>query len=156
MYSLPEYLRKILLVLPTVDGRNPANQLRLVVYPTIFAPVWDTSQVVFSPDFFPQHSVNSMSIFQHDEQFWKIVCQSGGFRQIFVRKVWWLHVFQDSLRWKNYVWKWQFSSCNILLMEEVNRKPPGMYKTSVNSRVFTISTGAGFFASTVAINVSLI
>ena len=36
MCSLPEYLRKILLVLPTVDGRNPANQLRLVVYPHYF------------------------------------------------------------------------------------------------------------------------
>ena len=39
MYNLPEYLRKILLVLPTVDGKNPANQLSLVVYPIVFAPV---------------------------------------------------------------------------------------------------------------------
>ena len=34
----------------TVDGRNPANQLRLVVYSIIYK-VLAPSQVVFSPDF---------------------------------------------------------------------------------------------------------
>ena len=38
----------------TVDGRNPANQLRSVVYPIIYKGFY-TSQVVFSPDFFQQH-----------------------------------------------------------------------------------------------------
>ena len=36
--------------LHTSDGRNPANQLRLVVYPIIFIRFCH-SQVVFSPDF---------------------------------------------------------------------------------------------------------
>ena len=30
---------------------------------------------------------------------------------------------------------------NILLMEEIQRSPPGMYKTNVNNWIFTISTG---------------
>ena len=37
-------------VLDTVDGKNPANQLTLVVYPIIYR-VSAPSQVVFSPDF---------------------------------------------------------------------------------------------------------
>ena len=43
---------------PTVDGRNPANQLRLVVYPIIYR-VFCTSQVV--QDFFHQQYQPSSS-----------------------------------------------------------------------------------------------
>ena len=43
----------------TVDGWNPANQLRLVVYPIIYK-VSAPSQVVFSPDFWTINRISTV------------------------------------------------------------------------------------------------
>ena len=65
-----------------------------------------------------------------------------------------------SVRWPRPVWPRQlrillaapwveFGETFILLMEEINAAPPGIYKTVSNNGIFTISTGPGFLASTV-------
>ena len=41
---------------PTVDGRNPANQLRLLVYPTIYRILYIPGGAGFCPSTVSQHS----------------------------------------------------------------------------------------------------